>query len=52
MLGDDLPAATKISQAAQGIASGEPRMPMKFPSAERQSNIRSALTGLGLALAQ
>ena len=52
MLGDDLPAATKIAQAAQGIASGEPRMPMKFPSTQRQSDIRSALTGLGLALAQ
>ncbi len=52
MLGDDLPAATKIAQAAQGINSGEARMPMKLPSDERRSTIRSALTGLGLSLSK
>jgi 4-hydroxy-tetrahydrodipicolinate synthase len=44
--GEDLPAATKSAQAAQGVASGMPRMPMKMPLPARQAGIRDALKGL------
>ena len=44
--GEDLPAATKSAQAAQGVASGMPRMPMKMPPPARQAGIRDALKGL------